>query len=215
MAVAVVRIFGCLTANSLLATVTKDVTRCLHPSQMGVRSSERLRGHSPLHPTVAAVPRRRRRPMSLDCGPRKRSTRPTGPASRGNSRRLARDSDLCYSHDSFVLFGPAQATALVLFRFCLGWCQISHHARTVPPDSLLRTEDADLHYEVPGRDHQGIRIEPVLLTSSSSTKAIRTGLPYSTPHVAAPGCSSSARPTTTQRGTQAVPSMPELFVKPV
>ena len=26
---------------------------------------------------------------------------------------------------------------IVLLRFCLGWCRISHHARTMPPDSLL------------------------------------------------------------------------------
>ena len=33
---------------------------------------------------------------------------------------------------------------LVLLRFCLDWCQISYHARTMP----LRPEDADLPHEV-------------------------------------------------------------------
>ena len=39
---------------------------------VGVRDGQRLRGHRPLQPTVAAVPLRRRKPMPPDHGPRER-----------------------------------------------------------------------------------------------------------------------------------------------
>ena len=44
----------------------------------------------------------------------------------------------------------SMATALVFLRFCLGWCQIIFHARTMPPDRLF------LRRKVPGRDHPGL-----------------------------------------------------------
>ena len=42
-----------------------------------------------------------------------------------------------------------------VLRFCLGWCQTSYHARTMPPDTLLFCvqKNADVLQEQPRRDH--------------------------------------------------------------
>ena len=47
------------------------------------------------------------------------------------------------------------ATALVLLRFCLGWCQMSYHARAMPPrqHAPLRPNNADFSQELPRRSH--------------------------------------------------------------
>ena len=132
----------------------------------GVRTSQRLRGHRPLHPTMASMPQQGRMTMDLEHA----FNQIDGSCfldvrliASGSARYCDLDNNLVWGHLRRALYRPKPSTAqawrhgtLTMGPFAVptrprsfkeglddlafGRCELSYHARTMSLDSLLCTQ---------------------------------------------------------------------------
>ena len=99
------------------------------------------------------------------------------------------------------------ATAVVLLRFCLGWCQTSYHARTMPPDSLLL--GAQTIMKCLGGIIQGAITQEAWLRAQVSIKKENR---YSTPQRPSWPPAAARQPCATPCGTPTKPHPTEMWL---